>query len=246
MKEDPCPCVAILTPNSSEADQLRASLRESGIRSEHFAAPARLLSALRLTRFDAVIVDWDEAGADRIALLTNLRVRMRLKLPILVSTRTTDSAVDEALRAGANDFIVTPTSGPNLATRLRVSMVQFPLLASRKQCTAIRLSATDLSVTLSRRRVRLTPREFGVFSVLHRYMGSTVPREYILDDVWGDRDASTARRVDIHVSRIRNKLFTGTSSQWKIDNLPNLGYRLIPRLTSSGTKRTAAPVSSIT
>lgn len=245
MKEDPRPCVAILTPDSSEANELRILLRETGMRAEHFAAPARLVSALRLTRFDAVIVNWDEAGADRIALLTNLRVRMRLKLPILVSTRKPDSAVDEALRAGANDFIVMPTSESNLATRLRVSMAQLPL-SSRKQCTAIRLSAADLSVTLSRRRVQLTPREFGVFSVLHRFMGSTVPREYILDDVWGDRDASTARRVDIHVSRIRNKLFRGTSPQWKIDNLPNLGYRLIPRHTNSTAGQIGASVSSIT
>ena len=220
--------IAVLTPDLLQWNQIHRWFEASDLHSEHFTSTAHLLSALRLSRFDAILMNWDTADHDRIALLTNLRVRMRLKLPVLACTQSAGPHLWKALECGATDFVITPTTCTNLVTRLRVTMVE--RIATRKQQKTmdIRLSPNDFSVTVSRKRVRLTPREFGVFRVLHRYMGSTVPREHILDDVWGDGRSDTARRVDIHVSRIRNKLFAGTSPQWKIDNLPNLGYRLIP------------------
>ena len=60
--------------------------------------------------------------------------------------------------------------------------------------------------TVQGREVPLTAKEWRILDVLACARGQVVPRQRILDEVWGEGDASAAASLDVLMTRIRKKL----------------------------------------
>jgi two-component system, chemotaxis family, chemotaxis protein CheY len=66
------------------------------------------LAALKQSDFDLLLLDWDMPSPDGLAILKNIRKR-GVELPvIMVTAEAGRSRVLEALRAGANDYLIKP------------------------------------------------------------------------------------------------------------------------------------------
>ena len=51
-----------------------------------------------------------------------------------------------------------------------------------------------------------------------------IPRNQLLDEVWGFDYFGDARTVDVHVKRLREKL-EGVSEQWELKTVWSVGYK---------------------
>jgi len=71
----------------------------------------------------------------------------------------------------------------------------------------------------------LTGKEADLLSLLHASVNSTVERDVILKDVWGDEGAYVGRTLDVFISKLRKKLEADPSV--RIVNVRGVGYRLI-------------------
>ena len=74
------------------------------------------------------------------------------------------------------------------------------------------------------RRIRVTHREFALLSFLARNRGRACTREELVVHVWTERELTSARTVDIHVHRLRQKL--GRPFSELLETLRNVGYKL--------------------
>ena len=107
------------------------------------------------------------------------------------------------LRGGADDYLTTPVAMPELLARLEA-------LTRR---TRTRLRVADLEIdrltrTVTRRgqAIELQPREFTLLEAMVRHAGQVMTRTMLLHEVWQTDEAPTTNIVDVHVSRLRQKV----------------------------------------
>ncbi|MBQ1917867.1 MAG: response regulator transcription factor, partial [Schwartzia sp.] len=73
--------------------------------------------------------------------------------------------------------------------------------------------------------IQLSPREFQIFDLLAQNIGIVVPREIILDRIWGLESEVSSNNIDSYVKLIRKKLDLG-DGKMMIHTIRGVGYKL--------------------
>ncbi|MCA1688908.1 MAG: response regulator transcription factor [Actinobacteria bacterium] len=151
---------------------------------------------------DLVILDVAMPGMDGLAVCRRLRAK-GIATPILLLTAR-DAIADRVagLDAGADDYLVKPFAGSELAARVR---------ALTRRHGAGTLAYEDLSLdpetrvaTRGGEAIDLTAREAQLLELLLRNARTVVSRELAIDEVW--RGAAVENVVDRYVGYLRRKL----------------------------------------
>jgi two-component system OmpR family response regulator len=214
-----------------EDEPRRAAAIASGLAAEGFTVDAVENGVAGLERaiagpYDAIVLDILLPDLNGYEICARLRER-EIWVPILMLTAK-DGEYDEAeaLDTGADDFLSKPFSYVVLVARLRALVRRGA--ASRPAA----LWVDDLELHPGTRRCRragrdiaLTPREFALLEILMRCRGEVVPKQKLLDEVWGLDFQGAANVVEVYVGYLRRKIDApfGRSS---LETLRNVGYRL--------------------
>ncbi|HLJ63463.1 MAG TPA: response regulator transcription factor [Stellaceae bacterium] len=161
--------------------------------------------------YDALIVDRMLPGMDGLALISALRAA-EIGTPVLILSAL--GAVDDrvkGLRAGGDDYLTKPFAFSELLARIEA------LLRRRVRAReTTRLKVGDLEMDLLTRAVRrngvdieLLPREFRLLEFLMRHVGQVVTRTMLLESVWDYHFDPQTNVIDVHVSRLRQKIDKG-------------------------------------
>jgi DNA-binding response OmpR family regulator len=87
----------------------------------------------------------------------------------------------------------------------------------------LQLDRRARSVAVDGKRIDLTLREYGLLERLAVARGEVVTRQSLLEDVWNMRFDPGTSLLNVHVSRLRDKL---GRFAWLVETVPNRGYRL--------------------
>lgn len=204
------------------ADVLCRVLREEHHSVVHVGDLATARTACRDDLFDVIVVDWMLPDGDGVTLSTELRQRGDATPILMLTARAEVKDRVEGLRAGADDYLTKPFEVDELIARIQA-------LVRRSAWTA-ELVSGDLVFDQLRRTCRLrdtvldlTAREYQLLARLAIARGAEVTRADLFADVWHlDFDPGSGV-LDVHVSRLREKL--GADS-WRIETVRGVGYRL--------------------
>ena len=161
------------------------------------------------TRFDALILDVTLPDGDGRDFCATLR-RKGVRTPIIMLTGSDDEAdVVRGLDAGANDYVAKPFRIAELLARLRAQMRIFE--NSEDAVFTIgpytfRPAAKLLQEPTRNRRIRLTEKEASILKFLYRAGTRPVPRQVLLNEVWGYNAAVTTHTLETHIYRLRQKI----------------------------------------
>jgi DNA-binding response OmpR family regulator len=168
------------------------------------------LAAARETPPDLVVLDIMMPGLDGLEVLRRLRAA-DATLPVLMLTGK-DAPADQVqgLETGADDYMVKPFSFEVLLAHIRA------LLRRREAEQPALLRYADLTLEPARhavsrgaRPVTLTSLEFRLLHEFLRHAEQVLPKELLLDRVWGYDFGGNANVVEVYVKQLRQKLESG-------------------------------------
>ncbi len=160
------------------------------------------------------------------------RVRAVSQVPILVlSVRDKEQQKVEALDAGADDYVTKPFGMNELLARVRANLRRVPMETDPKTLIEIGDFVIDLAahkVTVRRREVRLTPKEFELLVYMARRAGKVLSHRTLLGAIWGGQSTEQVEYIRVFVGQLRKKLEPDSSSPRYIVTEPWVGYRFEP------------------
>ncbi|QIL19897.1 response regulator transcription factor [Thermomonas sp. HDW16] len=220
--------VLIVEDDPQTAAYLRKGLQEDGHVVDHADNGRDGLFLASTEPYDAIVLDRMLPGLDGLAVLRTLRGAGNAT-PVLLLTALGDVEHRvEGLRAGSDDYLTKPFAYAELSARLDG-------IARRGNVAAVapaRLEVEDLALDLARRdasrggrRIALQPREFRLLEYLMRHAGRAVTRTMLLEAVWDYHFDPQTNVIDVHVSRLRQKIDHGFERPL-LHTVRGVGYRL--------------------
>jgi two-component system OmpR family response regulator len=208
-------------------DMVRRGLEASGYRVQWERDGDRAYDRACSGAHDALILDLMLPGIDGLTLLRALR-GAGVRTPVLCLTAR--GAVDDrvaGLDAGADDYLTKPFVFEELLARLR-AVLRRPrdvIVPEVLAAGSLRLWPADRQVMVAGRHLDVPGREFDLLEYLVRNSGRTLPRDLVLERLWGEGASPRANVVDVTVSRLRRRLAV---AGWEggIVAVAGLGYRL--------------------
>lgn len=176
--------------------------------------------------YDLVILDVMMPKRDGLTVCRNLRAAGKT-MPIIMLTAR-DAIADKVggLDIGADDYMVKPFSFEELVARIRSLLRRPPLtLADVYELDGLRLDTKLHEVTVGKKKLDLTMREYGLLEYLCRNQDSIVTREELLEHVWDRNYDGMSNVVDVHLKNLRKKLPAPYAK--RIQTIWGKGYRLI-------------------
>ena len=126
---------------------------------------------------------------------------------IFLTAKALESDKVTGLTLGGDDYMTKPFSVAELLARIQTVLRR--VNASEGEKLTIGLLELDLSgrsVLLAGKEVNLTTKEFELLCFMARNIGKVLPRERILQKVWGYNYYGTARTIDNFINRLRQKI----------------------------------------
>jgi DNA-binding response OmpR family regulator len=160
-------------------------------------------------RYDAILLDVGLPDADGREFCAKLR-RDGKRMPVIMLTGAdAERDVVRGLDAGANDYVAKPFRIDELLARVRAQLRVFD--HSEDAVFAIgpylfRPAAKLLLEPARNRKVRLTDKESNILKYLYRAGGRPVPRQVLLNEVWGYSNSVTTHTLETHIYRLRQKI----------------------------------------
>jgi DNA-binding response OmpR family regulator len=189
---------------------------------------AGLAEALRRS-YDVVLLDLMLPGKDGLDVCRELRARS--DVPIIVLTARGDE-VDrvKGLEMGADDYLAKPFSPRELLARIR-AVVRRARGQVGPAVRTIRVGALFLDpgarrATVGEQEIILTGYEFSLLYALASRAGRVLTREQLIELAGGSADDAFDRSVDVHVSRLRQKLGDDPKNPRMLKTVRGSGYLL--------------------
>ncbi len=160
-------------------------------------------------RYDAILLDIGLPDGDGRDFCAKLRREGR-KMPVIMLTGAdAEQDVVRGLDAGANDYIAKPFRLPELLARVRAQLRVFDNSEDAVFTIgpySFRPSAKLLLEPVRNRKIRLTDKESSILKFLYRAGGKPMPRQVLLDEVWGYNSAVATHTLETHIYRLRQKI----------------------------------------
>jgi len=182
--------------------------------------------ALGQENFDLLIIDWMLPDSTGEVVLKRVRERLGWDVAVIfITARESETDIVNALRSGADDYLIKPPKYQELLARIESlsRRIKPPALL---QIGLYEINQASHQIRFRGEEVELTNREFGLACYMFQNPGKLLSRTHLLEKLWGLNANVDTRTIDTHVSRIRRKLRIMPANGWEIIPVYGFGYRI--------------------
>jgi two-component system OmpR family response regulator len=178
--------------------------------------------------YDVIVMDrMLPGGIDGLGIIAALR-KAGKQTPILILSALTD--VDERIRglkSGGDDYLTKPFAFGELLARVDAltRRSQGSTGVTALEVGDLRIDLLSRRATRAARTITLQPREFKLLEYLMRHADQVVTRTMLLENVWDYHFDPQTNVVDVHVSKLRQKIDTAAERPL-LRTVRNAGYML--------------------
>jgi two-component system response regulator MprA len=218
--------VALVEDDRRLARAISAGLGEDRYTVRLAASAVQGLELVRQWNPDVVLLDLMLPDSDGPELFQAFRAETDAAL-VGISARASVSDRVAALKLGADDYITKPFALEELIARVEA------VIRRHRGKGGARLVVGDVTLDLSEglatrggRQLGLTGIEFRILAAMMRSRGHLVTYEQLAEAVWAITTGPESNSLEVHVSRIRQKLEVGGEPRL-IQTVRGIGYRFI-------------------
>ncbi len=179
---------------------------------------------------DLVILDLMLPYVDGLEVCRH--IRKESSVPILMLTAK-DGEQERVigLELGADDYVTKPFSPRELVARVRAILRRTARETQRPGAKPVSvgelvLDPTTHEVRLTGRLIDLTTKEFDLLQLLLSHPNRVFTRDFLLEHIWGYDYFGSTRTVDMHISRLREKIEDDPNNPTFIMTVRGVGYKL--------------------
>jgi two-component system response regulator MprA len=222
--------VLVVDDEQAVRDALDRALRLSGYAVTTAQDGLTALRLLDTDRPDAIVLDVAMPGLDGLGVARRIR-QDGDRIPILMLTAR--DAVDDrvaGLDAGADDYLAKPFALEELLARLRALLRRTTREHDAPPTTLtyedLRLDTDTMLVHRGERRLELTRTEFLLLELFLENPRRVLPRDVLLDRVWGLSSGTSSNALEVYVGYLRRKLEADGEPRM-LRTVRGVGYQLL-------------------
>ena len=226
------PETTILVVEDEEAfvEALTVGLKREGFRVQVARDGAEALAVFDAVAPDLVLLDVMLPKVSGIDVCRELRSRSKVPI-IMVTAKAAEIDTVVGLEVGADDYVTKPYRLRELVARMRAVLrrrpVAEPAVLSGESMTVgdVTIDPEGHEVLVLGEPVSLPLKEFELLALLVENAGRVLPRETLIDLVWGLDYVGDTKTLDVHVKRLRSKIEDDPSRPTRIVTIRGLGYK---------------------
>ncbi len=193
---------------------------------------AEALEVFRANQPDLILLDLMLPRVSGVDVCREIRTQSKVPI-IMVTAKSSEVDVVVGLEVGADDYITKPYRMRELVARLRAVLRRTePTGDAPEPADDAPLAVGDVAldvdrheVTIRGEKVDLPLKEFELLSLLLKNAGRVLPRDTLIDRVWGHDYVGDTKTLDVHVKRLRSKVEPEPSRPTRIVTIRGLGYK---------------------
>ena len=174
---------------------------------------------------DLIILDLMLPGKNGEDIIKELK---QIKnVPVIVTSAISD--IDKKLdlfKLGTDDYVTKPFNNDELLARINVhinkNIIPNGEIINSKD---IELNNKTYSVTCKGVNINLSKIEFEILKLLMQENGRVVTKSTLFDTVWNNENSADENTLNVHISKIRNKLKTANPNKDYIETIWSIGYK---------------------
>ncbi len=175
--------------------------------------------------YDCILLDIMLPGMNGIEVLKNLRTE-KINTPVLLLTAK--SEVDDkinGLDCGADDYLTKPFVTGELLARVRALTRRKGEIVdeNRLEYHGLELRKNTCSISCGGNDVKLSLKEYNVMEMLIANPGQILPKERIIEKIWGCESDVEYNNIEVYISFLRKKL-TAIAAEVQIKTARGIGY----------------------
>ena len=218
--------ILVVDDDRKITDMLRRTLIYEGYRVATAADGEEALVKAQSERPDVVVLDWLMPKLNGLETARLLRETGPVSILMLTARDAVEHRV-EGLDSGADDYLVKPFAPEELLARIRALLRRTDTTDKGSILLYGDLTLDPLTRETRRgdRAFSLTPKEFDLLSYLLRHPRQVIPRERLLQDVWGYDFDGNGNVLEVYVGYLRTKTEAGGEPRL-IQTVRGVGYAL--------------------
>jgi len=218
--------ILVVDDDRKITDMLRRTLTYEGYRVATAADGQEALNKAQTDRPDLIVLDWLMPRLNGLEATRLLRTTSDVPILMLTARDAVEHRV-EGLDSGADDYLVKPFAPDELLARIRALLRRSDGGDKDKAIQYADLSLDPMTRETRRgaRSFNLTPKEFDLLQYLMRHPRQVLPRDRILQDVWGYDFDGNGNVLEVYVGYLRTKTEAGGEPRL-IQTVRGVGYAL--------------------
>jgi DNA-binding response OmpR family regulator len=226
------PIEVLLIEDDTHLARLTAEyLERHGVRTLCAPDGERGLAEARRRAFDVILIDVMLPRKDGLTVCRELRAHSAVPI-IMLTARDEEADRVMGLELGADDYVAKPFSSRELLARITAQARRGRgLLGPARELLRVgplTLDRAGRRASLQGQELALTQHEFALLCVLAERAGRVLSREQLLELAHGSQEGPVDRAIDVHVSRLRQKLGDDARSPRLLKTVRGVGYVLEP------------------
>ena len=233
----PSSTILVVEDEDSFVEALTVGLKREGFRVQVARDGAEALEVFDAVKPDLVLLDVMLPKVSGIDVCRELRRRSQVPI-IMVTAKGSEIDTVVGLEVGADDYVTKPYRLRELVARMRAVLRRRASEAPSTVLSGEAIEVGDVALDPERHEVvirgegvQLPLKEFELLELLLANAGRVLPRETLIDRVWGTDYVGDTKTLDVHVKRLRAKVEVDPSLPTRIVTIRGLGYKYeLPRV----------------
>ncbi len=174
---------------------------------------------------DLIILDLMLPGKSGEEIISELK---KIKnVPVIVTSAINDiDAKLDLFNLGADDYVTKPFNNDELLARIKVHLKHN--LNNQDEVLKIgdiELNPKTYKVICNGLDITLSKIEFEILKLLMKNNNQVVTKSVLFDTIWDTMDSADENTLNVHISKIRNKLKKANSNKDYIETIWSVGYK---------------------